>query len=148
MDFPSEATKKEKRSLLATGFAGIVISIVKVFPPEIDVLGMKLISPNLPFVAVGALCVINAYLLIKFFTSYRYEWSQAEVERLVDQIRQGKTTMDLGQEEEGLKQQSLDVIEKRTTAQKQEEHESNRLAAIENKIKQADIKFQESQKES
>ena len=53
MDFLSESTKKERRNLLATGFAGIIVAQLKTYPTDIELAGLKFHSPELPFIAVG-----------------------------------------------------------------------------------------------
>jgi hypothetical protein len=53
MDFLSESTKKERRNLLATGFAGIIVAQLKIYPTDIELAGLKFHSPELPLIAVG-----------------------------------------------------------------------------------------------
>jgi len=116
-----------------------------IYPTEIDVLGVKLISADLPFVGTGALCAVIGYFLIMFSSSYLYEWSQAESERLLLRIREGRTDMAITRGERVVKERANKIIEKRKVAQGKQDQDYNRLAAIDSKIMEDDIKFQESQ---
>lgn len=127
IDFPSEGTKKERRSLLASGFAGIIIGFLRIKPTEIEVLGMKFSNPDLPLVAIGALAATIVYLCVKFVTSYFYEWSRLEKLNLVVQIREGQSATDVMKEEETTRQLSLHVIEQRKIVQKRMENDENRF---------------------
>lgn len=61
MDFLSENTKKERRNLLAAGFAGIIVGQLKLYPTDIELVGVKFHSPELPLIAVGGLCAAITY---------------------------------------------------------------------------------------
>lgn len=139
MDFLSEATKKEKRNLLAAGFAGIILGQLKIIPSEMDVVGLKFHSPDLPLIAVGSLCVAIIYFLIKFCFSYLYEQSSAKTQALAMQIREGKTAMDIAREEETLNDLSRHLIEQRKRLQAQQDHEEKRIGALQDKIDQDDM---------
>ena len=110
LDGLSETTKKERRSLLATGFAGIIVTQLRIYPTEIDVLGLKFQSPDLPLIAVGGLLATIAYFLVKFYLSSQFELASAETSRLAGQIREGKTEMDVAREEEELNERAHALI--------------------------------------
>jgi hypothetical protein len=69
LDFASEATKKERRNLLASGYAGVIVSRLGSIPTEIDLLGLKFNSPDLSWVVILGLIGLTAYSLFKFLTS-------------------------------------------------------------------------------
>lgn len=134
MDFPSETTKKERRNLLAAGYAGIIVAKLKIFPTEVEALGMKFGSVDLPFVVVAGLGLATVYFLIKFTSSYLYEWSQSESERLIAQLREGKTSMDVSREEETLQSISRDLIEKRRATRAQIEQDRKYIEDLQAQI--------------
>lgn len=135
MDFLTDATKKERRSLLATGSVGIVVGWLKIFPTEIDLLGIKFQSPALPLTAIVVLCAVIGYFLVKFFLSYMYERSDREMQKIASQILEGKTAIDIARVEQEIRDLSQDISEKRNLAMKQLEHETNRLALAESQIR-------------
>jgi hypothetical protein len=110
MDFLSESAKKERRSLLATGFAGIIVARLKIYPTEIDLIGLRFKSDDLPFIAVGALCATICYFAIKFSASFLYERSSSLTKLLAAQISEGKSAIDLAREEQALSEQGRNLV--------------------------------------
>lgn len=139
MDYLSDNTKKERRNLLASGFAGIIVAQLKIYPTEIDVVGLKFQSPDLPLIAVGGLCAAITYFLVKFYSSFLYEQSSAVRNALVVQIREGKMAMDIAREEEALNDQARNLIQQRQVMQQQHENEEKRINTLQGKIDQDDI---------
>lgn len=138
MDFLSDTTKKERRNLLAAGFAGLIVAQLKIYPTDIELAGLKFHSPELPLIAIGGLCAAITYFLIKFCSSYLYEQSSAKTESLVIQIQEGKTAMDIAREEEALNEQARGFIQQRQVIQKQQENEARRIKSLQEKIDQED----------
>lgn len=134
MDYLSDSTKKERRNLLAAGFAGIVVAQLKIYPTEIDVLGLKFQSSDLPFVAVASLCAVIAYFLVKFYLSFLYERSSAQTKALAAQIREGRMAMDIAREEEELNEQARALIQQREVVRKQQENEDARIKRLQDKL--------------
>ena len=114
MDFLSESTRKEKRNLLASGFVGLIVSTLKILPEEFETLGIKFSSTELPVVFIIGLIATTAYFWLKFSISYSYERTQAKFDRLATQIREGKTSLDISEQETELNQQALALIQRRT----------------------------------
>ena len=139
MDFLSETAKKEKRNLLASGFAGLIVARLKIYPTDIELAGLKFHSPELPFIAIVGLCVAITYFLIKFWSSYLYERSAATIESLATQIRRGKTAMDIAQVEESLIQKSRDSILQRQGLKSRQEDEDRRMQTLQDIIDQEDL---------
>lgn len=136
MDFLSESTKKERRNLLATGFAGIIVAQLKIYPTDVELVGLKFHSPELPLIAVGGLCAAIIYFLVKFYTSFLYEQSSALRNALATQIREGKTAMDIALEEESLNNQERHLMQQIQILQRQQEHEEKRIKILQDKIDQ------------
>ena len=134
MDFLSDSSKKEKRSLLAAGCGGIVIGLLKIYPTEINFAGLRFDRPSLPIAFIAALGTVTLYFMCKFWLSLIYERSDAEMERIATEIRDGKVAMDIGR----LKQDAANLLkeseDKRKLADAQLEHENNRLAIQEKKF--------------
>ena len=146
MDFLSDTTKKERRNLLAAGFAGIMVALLKVYPTEIDLVGLKLQSPDLPIVVVGGLWAAITYFLIKFYSSYLYEKSFATRAVLTDQISEGRTSMDIVREEQALDQEGRALVEQQKVFQRQQENAGKRITDLQEKIGQTDIAHEQSLK--
>jgi len=147
MDFLSDTTKKDRRNLLAAGFAGIIVAQLRVYPTEMDVVGLKFQSQDLPLIAVGGgLCAAIIYFLIKFYSSFLYEQSSAITKALAIQIREGKTAMDIAREEEALNEQARVFIQQRQVIQTQQENEERRIKSLQDKIGQDDIAHEASLK--
>ena len=141
MDFLSESTKKERRNLLSTGFAGIIVAQLEIESTDTAWVGvgLKLHSPELPLIAVGGLLATITYFLIKFWSSYLYERSSSEREALTAQILEGKMTMDISKEAEALNDLLRTLIQQRAALQLQQEHEEKRIKGLQDKIDQDDI---------
>lgn len=139
MDYLSDTTKKERRSLLASGFIGIIVAQLKVYPTEIDVLGMKFRSVDLPFIAIGGLCAIVVYFLVKFFFSFLYEHSARRKDALATQIRTGQTLMDIAREELLLEQKGREIIQQQKANRDLERQEVKRQKDLQDKIDQDNI---------
>ncbi len=135
MDFLSETTKKERRNLLAAGFAGIIVARIKIYPTEIDLVGLRFTSPELPWIAVGALTLAITYSLAKFVSSFLYESSHAKTQNLFTQIHEGAIGMNVFKKEQELNDWALQLIEQRKVLQGQIEHEKNRLTQVEEKFR-------------
>ncbi|MCX5724030.1 MAG: hypothetical protein NTX84_05855 [Nitrospirae bacterium] len=138
MDFLSDTTKKEKRNLLAAGFTGTIVAQLKINRTEIDFVGFKLHSEELPVVVVASLCAAIAYLLIKFCSSYLHERCHSDMDALAAQIREGKTGIDIAQAEKEIKESMHLLVEQQRSFLAQQEHEETRLAGIRAKIGQGD----------
>ncbi|HXX75154.1 MAG TPA: hypothetical protein VEI50_08490, partial [Nitrospiraceae bacterium] len=139
MEYLSDATKRERRSLLATAFAGVIIALLKNFPTEFEVVGMKFQSPDLPFIAVGGLCVVIFYLLIKFSSSYLYERSSATKTALEPLISERKTTLDIIREEESLAEEAQGLAEKEKVIRLQQEGDERQISDLQQKMKAEEI---------
>lgn len=135
MDIFAETTRKERRSLLGAGFAGIVVSFLKKLPTEIDLAGFKFNSPELPLVAVGGLALAITYFWIKFLSSYLYERSNAKTQNLFNQIRDGEIAMDISKKEKELTDWVRVLIDRRKVLAAQIEHEAKRLGDMREKYK-------------
>jgi|CXWL01.1.fsa_nt_gi hypothetical protein len=146
MDYLSESTKKEKRNLLAAGFAGIIIARLQIYPTEIDLVGLKFQSPDLPLVAVGGLCAATVYFWLKFFSSYLYERSSALRTTLATQITEGATSMDIAREEEGLELEGQAIIQHQKIIQGQQENGARLIKNLQDKIDQEVIAHEASTK--
>lgn len=116
MDILSEATKKETHSLLAAGFAGIIVGQLKVYPTDIELVGVKFHNPDLPLIAVGGLCAALVYLLIKFCFSYLYEQSSSQTQILAMQIRDRFRGRSRGGSQEACRAQAKEQVESRIKA--------------------------------
>ena len=139
MDFLSDTAKKEKRNLLAAGFVGILVARLKIFPTEIDVLGLKFQSPDLPLIVIQGLCVAIGYFLVKFLISFAHEWTTFKKDSLVLQIREGKTALDTSREEESLNDLARHVIDQRKVLQGQQANAETRINNLQLKIDQDDL---------
>lgn len=95
MDIISDGAKKERRNLLGAGFVGIIVAQLKIYPTEIDLVGLKFQSPELPFIAIGSLCAAIAYFLTKFYSSYLYEQYFSTRAALAMQISEGSLSLDI-----------------------------------------------------
>ena len=130
MDFLSDSSKKEKRSLLAAGCAGIVIGLSKIYPTEINFAGLRFDSLSLPIVLIATLGTVTLYFMFKFCLSHLYEWSDAEMERIPREIRHGKVAMDIGRLEQHATTLLKESEDKRKLAAAQLAHENNRLSIV------------------
>lgn len=139
MEYLSDTTKKERRNLLAAGFIGIIVAQLKIYPTEIDVVGLKFQSPDLPFIVVGGLCAAITYFMVKFWSSYLFEKSSARRSTLATQIREGKISIDIAREEEALVEEGRGLLHQQKVVQKQQENEERRIKALQDKIDQDDI---------
>lgn len=89
----SDNTRKERRTLLALGFVGIIVAQFKIYPTQIDVLGLKFDSPDLPFIAVSSLCLAIAYFTARFSFSCLYEVSASYRDDIVAKINAEETAI-------------------------------------------------------
>ena len=139
MHYPSDTTKKERRNLLATGFIGIIVAQIRVYPNEIELIGLKFQSPDLPFIAIGALCAATIYFLIKFGSSCLYERSNVETESLSREIREGRTAMDIAHEEQTLNELLRDLVRQTKLLESQDQHEKLLLEGLQRKIEELSL---------
>jgi hypothetical protein len=139
MDLISDGAKKERRNLLGAGFVGIIVAQLKIYPTEIDLVGLKFQSPELPFIAIGGLCAAITYFLIKFCSSYLYEQYFNTRAALAAQISEGSLSLDIVREEEGLEIQGRGLVERQKVFQGQQVNAEKRIKALQEKIDQEDI---------
>lgn len=144
MDFLSDTTKKERRNLLAAGFAGIIVAQLKIYPTEIDLVGLKFNSPELPLIVVGALTLAITYSWVKFLSSYLYERSYSETQNLFTQIHNGEIKMDVSKKEQELSDWARQLIDRRKVLQGRIEHENMRLSAQGEKYNSDSDEYKES----
>jgi hypothetical protein len=133
VDFLSDNSKKEKRSLLAAGCGGIVIGLLKIYPTEINFAGLRFDRPSLPIAFIAVLGTVTLYFMFKYWLSHIYERSDAEMERIATEIRDGKVAMDIGRLEQDATTLLKESEDKRKLAAAQLAHENNRLATVEEK---------------
>ena len=135
MDFLSDTAKKERRNLLGASFAGIVISWLRIYPAEIDLFGLKFHSSDLAKTVIIALIAVIAYFLVRFTLSYIFEQAGNELERISLKIRDETTSIDIVRVEHELRDLMREIEEKTTLINAQVEHEQNRLAMAEEKLR-------------
>lgn len=127
MNYLSESTRKERRSLLLAGFIGVVVGQLKIYPTEIDLWGLKFHSPHLTLIVVGSLCAIVGYFLIKFFFSYLFEKSSSTSALLAAQITEGKISLDIALAEDELGQMGRSLLIRQNDLRTQQENAATRI---------------------
>ncbi|OQW66502.1 MAG: hypothetical protein BVN28_00655 [Nitrospira sp. ST-bin4] len=141
MDYLSETTRRERRSLLAAGFTGCILFLLKKFPAKFEVAGMKFETPELPYIAVGALIVAILYLLVKFSASCVYERFSATKTAHELLIRERKTNLDILREEEALAQEEQGLEERKRVTRLQLEADENRINGLQIEMIEAETSY-------
>lgn len=136
MNHLSDIARKERRSLLAAGFAGFIISLLKNFPTEFELAGIKFQTPDLPFIAVGGLIVALFYLLVKFLFSCIYERSSAKKSALEHLISERRTNLDIVREEESLAEEEQGLEGRKKVIRLQLENDEKRINQLKTKMKE------------
>jgi hypothetical protein len=130
MEFLSDTARKEKRSLLAPGSAGILVALIGIDQTTIELAPLKLSHPILPKVIVWSLLLTIAYLLSKFCFSYFYEQFHSELKSLAAQISEGKTVININREEQEILHASRNLREQQKTYQLTQEKEKRKLEEL------------------
>src|SRR5437868_1099443 len=98
-EFLSETTRKERRSLLATGSVAILVAWLELDQTEIELAGFKFHDAHLPALMGMSLLATVTYMLAKFCFSYWHGKFNSQMESYAAQIRQGKTELDINRVE-------------------------------------------------
>lgn len=139
MDFFSDTTKKERRSLLVAGSIGILVPWLTIDQTEMELVGLKIHQPNLPLMIVVSLCVAVTYLLVKFWFSYVHDQSSAMKAAHETLLNERNSPLAI---EEGIAEEERGLIEKKKLIRLQEEKEERRIAVHQEEMKENDLSYE------
>lgn len=143
MDFFSDTTKKERRSLLVAGSIGILVPWLTIDQAEMELVGLKIHQPNLPLMIVVSLCVAITYLLVKFWFSYVHDQSSAMKAAHETLLNERNSPLDI---EEGIAEEERGLTERRKVIRLQEENERRQIADHQEEVKAKDLSYEASLK--